>query len=686
MIRCEQRCNANLARPRVGYSLGCAMTGTADWRWSDAVGNTLIMALWIEGQECACDPAGQADRGVVSYQGATFCKWCRRRVTAGSARTASNLGGLNKWTRTRFAYSSASAKGSGAPQPPPPPPGRVYLTMREGLTEDLESEQFFGKFTNWYGSSYRCRTCPSHLYKTVFPEGHEFEIETDDPNNARIAIKRVFSCARCWRFVTTAVSEDEIGVVGGGYLGEPNNFEYQCKSMAEYEELIRAMDAIGSTVGRSDAGFIRLVGVGREGGSLGVGGRNAVDGGSDQWQAAYREMQSLVDALSDAVESEDDSRLDSAFGAASAEARMMFWSNAVTVTMGLKQDSPEAIREQVSHLMNGGQATLKELLADIESMSVEGQAHALFLLTHHPVAEVRQIGAVIGEVVDSSGASSPTTKAEAQPSRTAEQRNQSNNLIGQENGTTHDPGYYLDPDDPARERWWDGRKWVGLTRPAKPGATTPAVREMRPAGQASVSPSAAVPASRKPATPGRPHANNRGGVSKEGSKSDQEPDDSSVEHTGRADPHVPGNAASPQAGRRVMSGPMGRSSRRRWVAIGVLVPLLVALGVITVRRDMALNDLKDVYQEYSTFSGEESGYKLCAKPVGGEFDFASVSTAPCFSPPGSRAVNDNRTRLVLTDGTGVITWEVKGDRFFRTSDGKAFVVHSRDGEKYLKPM
>lgn len=28
------------------------------------------------------------------------------------------------------------------------------------------------------------------------------------------------------------------------------------------------------------------------------------------------------------------------------------------------------------------------------------------------------------------------------------------------------PGFYLDPDDPSRERWWDGGAWAGWTRPA----------------------------------------------------------------------------------------------------------------------------------------------------------------------------------------------------------------------------
>lgn len=29
------------------------------------------------------------------------------------------------------------------------------------------------------------------------------------------------------------------------------------------------------------------------------------------------------------------------------------------------------------------------------------------------------------------------------------------------------PGYYADPNDPSIERWWDGQKWVGQTRPSQ---------------------------------------------------------------------------------------------------------------------------------------------------------------------------------------------------------------------------
>jgi hypothetical protein len=67
--------------------------------------------------------------------------------------------------------------------------------------------------------------------------------------------------------------------------------------------------------------------------------------------------------------------------------------------------------------MNGGEATLNELRADIESMSVEGQEHALFLLTNHPAAGVRQIGGVIAGAVGRTGLDSRAKSMQAAPSK-----------------------------------------------------------------------------------------------------------------------------------------------------------------------------------------------------------------------------------------------------------------------------
>ena len=33
--------------------------------------------------------------------------------------------------------------------------------------------------------------------------------------------------------------------------------------------------------------------------------------------------------------------------------------------------------------------------------------------------------------------------------------------------TLPQPGYYADPDDSSIERWWDGGKWIGQTRPSQ---------------------------------------------------------------------------------------------------------------------------------------------------------------------------------------------------------------------------
>lgn len=177
-------------------------------------------------------------------------------TTDGTERRAEMATTGQKWLSSRNTYAHSGSMGPGAPVFPP---GMPAMVMRDSLTGDAEAEKYFAAYENWYPSSYGCRTCPSPMFKTVFPTGREVEIATNDHANPAIAIKRLFTCARCQRFVTTAVPEDDLGVAGGGYLSEPNNFEYLCGSTAEYQELLEATNAKGTTVGRQDAGFIRLI-------------------------------------------------------------------------------------------------------------------------------------------------------------------------------------------------------------------------------------------------------------------------------------------------------------------------------------------------------------------------------------------------------------------------------------------
>jgi len=120
---------------------------------------------------------------------------------------------------------------------------------------------------------------------------------------------------------------------------------------------------------------------------------------SEKYLAARQELELLVDAFARAADGGDFAAAEHVIGGASPEARMMFWSNMVTSVGGMAAESPESIREQVSHLMNAGRATVAELLADVESMSIEGQGHALFLLQHHPSEDIRQFGRVIAAVI-----------------------------------------------------------------------------------------------------------------------------------------------------------------------------------------------------------------------------------------------------------------------------------------------
>lgn len=160
-----------------------------------------------------------------------------------------------EWARTHNSYSDGSSSGPLLPSPP----GWTRMVMRDSWGSDRALHRFFSNFRHWYPSSYRCRACTGDLWKTIFPEGRELDAATNDHNNPQVAIKRVFSCARCRLFVTSAASEAEVASGrAGGHLSEPNQLEYECGSADEYWVMVQVADAIGTTAGRRDAGFRKI--------------------------------------------------------------------------------------------------------------------------------------------------------------------------------------------------------------------------------------------------------------------------------------------------------------------------------------------------------------------------------------------------------------------------------------------
>ena len=95
--------------------------------------------------------------------------------------------------------------------------------------------------TNFYASSYQCPDCGGVLYKTVFPVGGEYRIETETGD---IGLKRVFTCERCKKFLTA---------LPGGKLSDGSFLEKTFTSDGSYQEMLSKMDTRGSRVGRPDA-------------------------------------------------------------------------------------------------------------------------------------------------------------------------------------------------------------------------------------------------------------------------------------------------------------------------------------------------------------------------------------------------------------------------------------------------
>lgn len=111
----------------------------------------------------------------------------------------------------------------------------------------LKDKSFFKPYNNLYDSIYACPYCGSQLWKTVFQPNNEYEIFTNDPKNHHVGIKRVFTCSTCYNFYSAEFR-----------LTDGSLFELSCNTLDNYKDLVRDMNNKGQSVGRSDAGFVKL--------------------------------------------------------------------------------------------------------------------------------------------------------------------------------------------------------------------------------------------------------------------------------------------------------------------------------------------------------------------------------------------------------------------------------------------
>lgn len=141
------------------------------------------------------------------------------------------------------------------------------MSVGDDAHADSATRDYFSQFEQWYQSSYRCRTCQGPLFKLIFPVGREFSVRTSDEAYPFVGLKRVFTCARCRRFVTTASSEGNVrlgeqgkpgssGDIVTGKLSEPHNLELEVPTPAVYDQWAVRMDRAGTRDGRSDNGFV----------------------------------------------------------------------------------------------------------------------------------------------------------------------------------------------------------------------------------------------------------------------------------------------------------------------------------------------------------------------------------------------------------------------------------------------
>lgn len=109
--------------------------------------------------------------------------------------------------------------------------------ISDNLNAYFDSD-FIGQ--NFYVSSYGCPYCDKALYKTVFPIGKEYPINT---NNNRVNIKRVFTCPSCKSFFAASPGQKIAN-------GKIYTISYLDKN--DYLTTLYNMDSCGTTQGRPD--------------------------------------------------------------------------------------------------------------------------------------------------------------------------------------------------------------------------------------------------------------------------------------------------------------------------------------------------------------------------------------------------------------------------------------------------
>lgn len=108
---------------------------------------------------------------------------------------------------------------------------------------ELDNNPYYGPQViekNFYIGSPACPHCNRSMFKTVFPIGEEYKIDT---SRGVVQIKRVFTCPLCKVFFAP---------IPGNRISDGMLFERKFLSESDYKEVLVDMDKCGSLKGRGD--------------------------------------------------------------------------------------------------------------------------------------------------------------------------------------------------------------------------------------------------------------------------------------------------------------------------------------------------------------------------------------------------------------------------------------------------